>query len=177
MKLLFVLPLLLFLTILVPAQEKLKHAVDLYRAGKYEDAVSELEKLNSSGAGNEQSYLYLGAAYAQLGKEQEARLAFFRANKLVIVKDLDGETPLKVTKKKAPAALGIGYNYANGYTILAVEFKPDKTIGLTFVVQTTTKEWVKNCIEVARKIKFEPATSQGKPVAVIKLVEYTFERY
>ncbi len=177
MKVLFPLMLVLLLTSFVPAQEKLKDAVDQYRAGNYGAAIEAIEKLNSSAPGNHQSFLYLGAAYAQIGKEKEARAAFLHALKLEIVKNIEGETPLKIKKKKAPSAEDVPDSFQSGSTLLAVEFRPDKTIGFTFVVKTTTNEFIKNCIDVAKKIQFDPATSSGAPVAVIKLVEYTFERY
>jgi len=177
MKILIILSTVLLLATLVPGQEKLKHAVDLYRNGNYGESVKELEDVNLSGAGNYQSYLYLGAANVHLNKEKEAREAFAKANKLSLIVGIDGETSIKVKKKKAPSSRDVPLNVANsGRTQLATEFKADGTIGFTFLVQTTTVEFVRSCLEVVKQIKFDPATSNGSPVSVVRLVEFTFER-
>ncbi len=165
------------LSLVALGQYDIRRGVDLYRAGQYAEAIEELEKLNAAGAGNHQSDLYLGAAYVRTGKTEDARRAFTRTRPVKVVKNIDGETPLKITSKKPPSAAGVPMSYQSGKAVLAVEFKHDSTIGFAFVVESSTPEFNRNCIDAAKKIKFTPATSNGKTVVVIKLIEYTFARY
>lgn len=157
-------------------QAKLKEAADLYRAGKFQDAITGLELLNSTKGSTNLSSLFLGAAYVQMGKEAEARAAFQQAHHINEPKDIDGETPIKIAKKPSPNFHGnnIGEKHS---ALFAVEFKADKTIGFIFVVDFTNEKFKKMAAAAAKKLVFVPATSEGKPVTVIKLVQYDYELY
>ncbi|MBV9240426.1 MAG: tetratricopeptide repeat protein [Acidobacteria bacterium] len=176
-KLITVTGLLLLLGSMATGQEKLKHAVDLYRAGNYSDAVAELEKFGAGGHGTHQSLLYLGAAYQHLGDKTKARDGFKRAQLLAAVANIDGETPLKITAKPKPDARQVPGTYRNGSATIAVEFKSDGTLGFVFLVKGNPDEFTQACIDAAKGITFEPSTAGGKPVTVIKLVEYSLDRY
>jgi plasmid stability protein len=98
MKIALALILSLLLCAVASGQDKLQHAVDLYRSGDYQNAAVELEGLNSAGAENNLSDLYLGAAYAHLNKESEARDVLKRAHRTGEKPTLNEETAIKLIK-------------------------------------------------------------------------------
>jgi hypothetical protein len=62
----------------------------------------------------------------------------------------------------------------SGWVIVAVEFRFDGTIGFVFPIRTLPEGLTEKCIEAARKTKFQPAIKDGKPVTIIKRIEYGF---
>lgn len=156
------------------AQSELKDAVDLYRAGKYQEVITSLEDLHAKTGPTTRSLLFLGAAYAQLGMEEKARLCFQQFFSPGVSKVSGDETSLKITKKPQPVfhSNNVGDDFR---TFAAVEFKADRSIGLVFIVETNSKEFTKSVLKAIKKISFAPATSEGKPVTVIRLIVYSYE--
>jgi hypothetical protein len=159
------------------AQEKLQKAVDLYRTGDFKGAVTELEAIRATGETARACEIYLGAAYAHLGNETEAREAFRRAWKMSGKIALAGETGFKVTKKKEPDFTRTA-NARSGTYILrtAVEFLGDGTIGFVFEIEASSSDMFERAKGSARKNKFNPAMADGKPVTVVRFIEYIHYR-
>jgi hypothetical protein len=89
------------------------------------------------------------------------------------------DSPLKILKKPraAYASQDHGSVCVQGTVRLRVEFLANGTIGRIFPVTHLFHGLTENSIDAARNIKFEPATKDGKPVSVFKVVEYSFSLY
>jgi TonB family protein len=61
-----------------------------------------------------------------------------------------------------------------GTVVLQVVFQADGTIGAVKVIRGLPHGLTENAIGAARKIKFEPAMKDGKPVSVRGSLEFTF---
>ena len=75
-------------------------------------------------------------------------------------------------------------NFTGGKIRLKVIFLANGKVGdVTFLSGTPSKEELikaglyKEAIAAAKKIKFEPAKRNGKPIEVTKTIEYTFSLY
>lgn len=64
-----------------------------------------------------------------------------------------------------------------GNVKLAVEFGYDGKIKSAVVFQGLPHGLSENCLEAVKKIKFDPAQKDGKPVSVIAIIEYNFTVY
>ena len=87
-------------------------------------------------------------------------------------------TALKIISKSPP-----GYTdsarVANvqGTVILAVLFGADGKVGLVFIMKGLKNGLSEQAVSAAKRIKFQPAMKDGKPISVVKKVEYTFSIY
>ena len=75
-------------------------------------------------------------------------------------------------------------NNVSGWVQVKVTFQADGKIGevIYFKESSEKKELtrdglVRNTVEAAKKIKFEPATKNGQPVTVTKILSYSFNIY
>ncbi len=64
-----------------------------------------------------------------------------------------------------------------GDSALKVTFLTNGEIGSITVVSKLPFELTTNAVEAARKIRFEPAVRNGQPIAVSKIVQYSFSIY
>jgi TonB family protein len=60
---------------------------------------------------------------------------------------------------------------------LLVGFSADGTVRHILIVKPLGFGLNEQAVRAARGIKFEPATKDGKPVSVVKQVEYSFSIY
>ncbi len=159
------------------AQTKLQKAVDLYRTGDFRGAATELEAIRGAGESTAACEIYLGAAYVHLGNEKGAREALMRAWEMKGNLRLDGETGFKVTKKKEPNFKLIANDRPGTYVLrTAVEFLGDGTIGFVFEIDASSSDMFERAKVAARKNKFKPATKDGKPLTVVRFIEYRHYR-
>lgn len=87
-------------------------------------------------------------------------------------------TPLKIiSKPRAESTEESRKNQVQGTVTLRVTFLADGTIGTISPVRGLPDGLTAQAIEAAKKIRFEPATKDGKPITVVKLVEYSFTLY
>ena len=93
------------------------------------------------------------------------------------------DKPVKVLKKPRPTYTDRARQEAvSGIVVVKVEFRADGTIGNVVGVPENSFELrrsglVDQSIAAARKITFTPASKNGKPVTVIRLLQYTFQVY
>lgn len=66
---------------------------------------------------------------------------------------------------------------AQGKVVLRVTFLDSGEIGRISVISGMGNGLTEKAVEAAKKIKFEPAMKDGKPVSVTKPVEYSFTIY
>ena len=163
----------------VPASaQALDTGVELYRSRSYDKAVDALKAVVSSDKKNKQAWLYLGASYVKLGKEDEAARAFRSSEFTYRDASSKLDTDLKVKRKpRASYTERARQNNTSGEVRVAVEFKADGTIGFVFPFQSLPDGLTENVIRAAKETEFEPAVKDGKPVDVISVMVYSFAIY
>jgi tetratricopeptide (TPR) repeat protein len=89
-----------------------------------------------------------------------------------------GTTSLKILSKPNASFTDKARNgNVNGTVLLLVGFKSDGSIGAIMLLKSLEKDLDQNCIAAARSIKFVPASKNGTPISVVKMVEYSFTLY
>ena len=68
-------------------------------------------------------------------------------------------------------------NKVNGIVILSVIFAADGQITIEKVIQGLPLGLTENAMAAARKIRFNPATKDGKPINLRTTLEYSFDTY
>lgn len=94
-------------------------------------------------------------------------------------KPSDNQTPLKILSKpraeytdKARAA-----GFTGGVARLAVGFSADGRVRHVLIIKPLGYGLDEQSVKAARAIKFEPELKDGKPISVVKIVEYSFTLY
>jgi TonB family protein len=88
-----------------------------------------------------------------------------------------GDKKLKIIKKP-----GVKFSrecrQSSGNTLVRVTFDKSAKITETEITRTSgCKSFDGNALDSARRITFEPATKDGEPITVVKLIEYNFRTY
>ncbi|MBA3770617.1 MAG: energy transducer TonB [Blastocatellia bacterium] len=86
--------------------------------------------------------------------------------------------PLKILSKPKPGYTDSARtNGKQGTIVLAVLFSANGRIEATLVLKRLGYGLDEHAVNAARRIKFKPKTVGGKPVQVVKMVEYSFAIY
>lgn len=87
-------------------------------------------------------------------------------------------TPVKILQKPRPSYTDAARQAGISGTIkIAVLFGADREIKYILVVDGLGYGLDEQVVNVARKMKFEPQMKDGKPVSVVRMVEYSFTIY
>jgi TonB family protein len=87
-----------------------------------------------------------------------------------------GVTPIKILTKPRPKYTDAArQDNTEGKIIVAVVFGANGTIQHVLLLKRLGSGLDEEAVKAARAIKFEPMKRDGKPVAVVKQIEYTFE--
>ena len=170
---------ILLTTLNLPAQTEREKGIEFYEGGDYKAAIESLEKAVKTDKNDGEAWHFLGMAYGRNRESNKASVAFEKA-KNFSDEDLTKlyDTPLKIiSKRPAKFTLEARRNNVSGKVVLFVEFRHDGKIGYVFPYRILPDGLTENSMETARNIKFEPAIRNGKPVTVVKLVEYSFTIY
>jgi tetratricopeptide (TPR) repeat protein len=177
-KLVVVFTFVLSITNLAFAQTEREKGVELYQNGDYEKATESLQKAVEADKKDYDAWLYLGMSLARLKKTSKAVDALNKADKISSKENVENKNGVKiVAKPRASYTDAARENQTQGIIALAVEFGADGTIKGVFPFQTLPNGLTENAIRVARKIKFEPATKDGKPIFAIRIIKYSFTIY
>lgn len=157
--------------------EERDRGIELYQAGKFEEAVGVLTKVvEADPEKNKVAWTYLGGALMNLGRKDDAIAAF--------KKPVGGPEAPKVEKsikiiRKAPANYTnlARSNNVNGTVFLVVELKADGKIGFVVPIKELPDGLTDNAIASAKSIKFKPAVKNGQPVTQIRMLSYGFNTY
>ena len=154
-------------------QSKTEEGIDLYRSGRFGDAVSRLTEVTSVDKTDGLALLYLAGAHKHLGNDKEAikALKVSRSSKRTTPPKYD--KPVKITSKRTLPIKGDDAGPRSDYTV-AIELCSDGTVGIIIPYMVSFFERQQAIIDDAKKIKFEPAVRNGKSVTVIHVFEYTF---
>lgn len=161
----------------VDAQQTARdRGIELYREGKFADAVTLLESAVAADQTDRAAWIFLGGAFAQTGKNERAAEAFAKSNVRPSAAQPKYERSVRITHKPRVTYIEGGMrNMSSGKVRVAVEFRADGTIGFVFALPTTLDPaLIRQSVEAARGMKFEPAMKDGNPVTVINYAEYAF---
>ena len=179
-KLAFIFVLLFLFAGTVIAQNNREEGIEFYRQGEYEKAAEILWSMVQANEKDRLSWVYLGASYVKLKKDNEAAKAFRKANGIRLRNspnyDYDKEAKI-TTKPRFSSTEAARKNQTTGIIKLVVEFRPDGKIGFVFPYQSLPDGLTENAVEAARNIKFEPAVKDGKPVTTLKFIEYSISYF
>ncbi len=85
---------------------------------------------------------------------------------------------LVIKEKPQPSYTDVArQNSTQGKMKIAVEFGKDGKLKFAYVIKGLPNGLTENCIEVLKKIKFEPGKKDEKPVSVVSIIEYSFTIY
>ncbi len=161
-------------------QSEREKGFEFYDKGEYQKAVETLQKVVEINKNDRKAWLYLGMSqFKSPGKSKPAK-AFKAADK---ISDAEMEADATQTKLKIISKPRANYtdaarqNQTQGTIKLAVEFGADGTIKTVVAFQTLPDGLTQNCLESAKKIKFDPATKDGKPYSTIGIISYSFTIY
>jgi len=86
-----------------------------------------------------------------------------------------GTTPLKIlSKPRAPFTNSARQAGLSGTTRLLVGFSANGTVSHILVIKPLSHGLSEQAVRAARGMKFEPATRGGKPISVVRTIEYHF---
>lgn len=112
---------------------------------------------------------------SQPATSSKATRCLKQGNKIIPVKASELDKPLKIiSKPKAPWTTNA---HVQGVVRLRVTFLDCGKIGEISPVSRLPFGLTESAAEAAKKIRFEPAMKNGKPVTLAKVVEYTFTSY
>jgi tetratricopeptide (TPR) repeat protein len=161
------------------AQTEREKGMESYEKGDYQAAFEALQKAVEADKKDGEAWRFLGMTYARMKDLKQARKAFDKAAES---KDEDlndtYDKPVKIISKRPP-----GYteqarlNRITGRIKVAVELGSDGKIKYIVPIRGLPDGLTQNAVIAASGIKFEPAVRDGKPVTVIKFVEYSFDIY
>ncbi len=170
----------IFATSAIAQQSERDRGIDLYREGKFAEAIATLEAALAANENDRAAWTYLGGSYIHTSDEDKAIAAFGRTAGLKSsAPPPTYERTVKVTYKPHPSyPRQARMNGSTGKVRLAVEFRSDGKIGFTFPLKSTINDdLVQPSIKAAHAITFEPAIKNGQPVTVINIVEYEYKIY
>lgn len=87
-----------------------------------------------------------------------------------------GVTPLRIlSKPRAEYSNSARNSLIEGYVTTAVLFGASGRIETVLLLKGLEPGLDRNVLAAAQKIKFEPATKDGKPISVVKIIQYGFD--
>ncbi|HZI59095.1 MAG TPA: TonB family protein [Pyrinomonadaceae bacterium] len=115
---------------------------------------------------------------AETWKEQLETLRFHAGDKGDIYVGREVTTKVKLISKPEPAYTQVARNQqVTGTVVLRCVFASDGTVKHILVVQALPSGLTEQSIAAAKKIKFIPATLDGKPVSMWMQLEYNYNLY
>lgn len=150
--------------------------IDLYREGKFGEAIEMLEKAVATNESDRAAWIFLGGAYVRTGEDSKAAAAFKRSSIRPNGPQPKYEKSVKITfKPRAKYTEQARRHMSSGTVRIAVEFRSDGTIGFVFPLSTSLDtDLVRQSVDAAKGTRFEPAMIDGKAVTVINFAEYGF---
>ena len=155
--------------------QKTENNFEFYEKGDYQKSVEILRKAVDRNKNDRRAWLYLGMSYAKLKQEDEALKAFAKADKIVGMILTENEIPPKLlSQPRAVYTDEARKNQVQGIVKLAIEWGTDGEIKFIFPYKTLPYGLTENVIEAAKKVVYEPAKRNGKPISFVSTLEYSF---
>lgn len=160
------------------AQTEREKGIELYNRDDFKGAVESLQKAVETDKKDRDSQLFLGMALARQNQVKDAVKVFQKAANIKLDEPVGDDKKIKfIAKPRASYTDSARSNQTQGTIKLAVEFGADGEIKAIVPFQTLPGGLTANTIDAVRKIKFEPAVKNGKPVTSIEILEYSFSIY
>lgn len=175
--------LILFSATSVVAQSETEKGIDLYRNGDSVAAINILKNAIEIDKKDRKAWIYLGGCYVISQNYKLAAEAFKQADSLTpkkfsVEESIRFNDGLRITTKpRADYTDNARSAGTQGSVKLAVEYGADGKINFIFPVQTLPNGLTATSAEAAKKIKYEPAQKDGKPVKSIAITTYNFTIY
>lgn len=172
--------LLLSANVVFGQESEREKGIEFYNKGEYQKAVETLQKAVEADQEDKTSWLYLGMSHAHLKKQSLAVKALKKADKISSKnkESAEAQSKVKITSKPRPNYTDAArMNQTQGKIKLAVEFGADGSIKNIFVFQGLPNGLTEQAVEAIKKVKFEPATKDGKPYSTIGVLTYQFTIY
>ena len=179
-KLFPVLVLFVVATSVAGQQSERERGIELYREGKFSEAIELLEKSVAANENDRSAWLYLGGAYVHTGRPDAAMKAFRRKpdTKLMVPPTTFDKTAKVISNPQARYSQEARRKRSSSTVRIAIELRADGTIGFVFPLETGLDDsLLRPAVEAAKGIRFEPAIKNGVPVTAINFVEYSFWAY
>jgi TonB family protein len=144
------------------------------------EASENLEKYLSSAPANKETKFYqeylesvkFFALYYNRPENQTSNISEVNAT------TNDNVSPIKILSKPRPSYTDAARQSGiEGVVRLMIGFSEDGKIKHIMVVKPLSHGLNEEAVRAARAIKFNPATKDGKPVSVVKQIEYSFSIY
>lgn len=151
--------------------------LDLYREGKFTEAIAALETAVTTNANDRIAWIFLGGGYIHADDMKKAHTAFQRSFEAArpIVAPPKYDRSVKVTNKPRPQyTQQARMNMSSGQVRVAVEFQADGKIGFIYPIDRVNDDLIRPSLVAAQQIEFQPAMKDGKPVTVINIVVYGY---
>ncbi|HEV2864796.1 MAG TPA: energy transducer TonB [Pyrinomonadaceae bacterium] len=145
------------------ARNRADRAAQLRRAP---ETIERFIQLGGAPAGFEREQLEAFAAQARLLNEADAKRTVFNAA------DLDRKA--RILDKPAPDFTDAG---ATGVVRLRAVLAADGKVKHVYVQRGVSRAMAEAGVKAARRIRFEPAVKDGKPVSQFIVLEYSFNTY
>ena len=171
----FILFFVFSLTAFAQMENERDKGIEFYRQGEYEKAIEILQNSVKMEEKDRLAWMYLGASFVKLKKDNDAVKAFRKTN-VVYKKNIPVyDREMKIIKKPgAKYSEEARRNQTSGTVEVAVEFGADGKIGFVFPFQTLPDGLTEIVVNAAKSIKFEPAVKNGKSVTVVRNLGYSF---
>jgi hypothetical protein len=171
---------LMFFAMSLAAQVSREDGMDLYRQGKYDQAITILETVLTKDRSDQVAWVYLGACFWKSGNKRDALLAFSKGKPSSKTDEFPGyEKRVEITAKPRadfPHSENLQYG-ATKIARVAIELLSDGHVGFIVPIQAWPDGFSQNAGAAAKHIKFNPAKRDGKPVTSVIIVEYAFSAY
>lgn len=169
---------LLFSVLPVLGQTQTIDGLALYRASKFDEAVTVLRSVTDADKKDRFAWAYLGASLMKTGHGSKA-VAAFRKGKVKVEELVPGDdSPVTNFSKPRPRYTDLArQSLTVGKVRLAVELGADGKVGFITPIEALPNGLTEQSVAAAKSIAFTPAEKNGKPVTTVAIVEYTFEIY
>lgn len=114
--------------------------------------------------------------YGGMARDSFANNQSEKESRLYVSKTDPENTPLKIVSKPKAARTNSS-DCSEGLVSLRVQFLANGQIGKIYILKGLTRGVNRDAIMAAKRMKFEPATKNGKRIRVTKIVEYSFFIY
>lgn len=165
------------------AQTERDKGIELYQQGEYEKAIEVLKKVVDAHKTDGDAWLYLGTAYARIGKSDEAIKAIRQCPTSRCRKSVSDDSDnyydkeLKIISKAFPQYTDEAKRLrVVGSINVVVDFGADGN-KFIFPLERLPNGLTESAVNAARKIKYEPAVKNGSPVSVLRIIEYHFDLF
>lgn len=161
----------------VPIQER-EHGVELYRQGNIKAAVKALRAAVKQNKTDADAWYFLSLALNRDGDTKDARKAVEKSVRLRPNFAPARAGKARILTRPEPLYSGEARKHrVRGTIVMRAVFAADRTVQHVLVLRSLPHGLTELAVKAARRIKFVPATKDGRPVSQFIQIEYNFNLY